>query len=138
MPYPFHIRQARDRSTPLEHPSRQGSIGQSMLPIQPPTRRIALTLGLLASLALPAAADASQLIARVDYSGGWGTYRRALARGFANTRRRYSRSPLAWFVTGCTMPDCSHWGPAGVAARAAEPRARRVEADPGGGVGVAP
>jgi hypothetical protein len=158
MPYPFHVRPAGDRSTPLEHPSRQGSFVESMLPIQPPMRRIALTLGLLASLALPAAADASQLVARdaqdvtvrvnargqaligysakgkrwnvlawgainarhpttgqpqvklqVDYSGGWGTYRQALARGFRNACLRYTGPPLAWFVTGCTMPDGTHW-----------------------------
>ena len=46
---------------------------------------------------------------RVDYSGGWRTYRRVLARGFPNICRSYAGPPLAWFVTGCTAPDGSHW-----------------------------
>src|SRR5512144_488941 len=120
-------------------------------------RRLALTVGLLAALLLPAGAGASQLIARdakdvtlrvnargqalvgyrakgkrwtvlamgainarhpspdrpqvafeVDYSGGWGTYRKTLSHGFVNACGKYSGPPLAWLVTGCTMPDGSH------------------------------
>jgi len=54
-------------------------------------------------------ADRPQVAFRVDYSGGWGTYRRALSRGFSNACRRYTGPPLAWFVAGCTMRDGSHW-----------------------------
>jgi hypothetical protein len=35
----------------------------------------------------------------LDYSGGWGTYRRAVWRSFHN----------AWFVTGCKAPNGSYW-----------------------------
>ena len=121
-------------------------------------RRVALSLGLLAALAVPEATSASQLIGRdakdvtlrvnargqalvgysakgkrwtvltwgainarhptqdrpqvafrVDYSGGWRTYRRTLSRGFANVCRPYAGPALPWFVTGCTTPDGSHW-----------------------------
>jgi len=51
----------------------------------------------------------AQVAFRVDYSGGWGTYRKTLAQGFVNVCRRYTGPPLAWFVAGCTMPDGSHW-----------------------------
>ncbi len=121
-------------------------------------RRAVLTAWLLAVLAAPAGAQASQLIARdakdvtlrvnargealvgyrakgrqwtvlawgavnalhptpgqtqvafrVDYSGGWGTYRKTLSRGFVNACRKYTGPQLPWFLTACTMPDGSHW-----------------------------
>lgn len=50
-----------------------------------------------------------QVAFRVDYSGGWRTYRKTLSRGFVNVCRRYAGPPLAWFLTGCTTPDGSHW-----------------------------
>ena len=50
-----------------------------------------------------------QVAFRLDYSGGWGTYRKPLARGFGNVCGRYAGPALAWLVTGCTMPDGSHW-----------------------------
>ena len=50
-----------------------------------------------------------QVAFRLDYSGGWRTYKRTLARGFRNACGRYAGPPLAWFVGGCTMPDGSHW-----------------------------
>ena len=53
--------------------------------------------------------EQGQVAFHVDYSGGWGTYRRTLARGFVDACRRYAGPQLAWFVTGCTMPDGSHW-----------------------------
>ena len=55
------------------------------------------------------APDRPQIAFRIDYSGGWGIYRKTLSRGFANACRKYTGPPLAWFVTGCTMPDGSHW-----------------------------
>ncbi len=121
-------------------------------------RRVILTACLLGALAVPAGAQASQLIARdakdvtlrvnargealvgyrakgkqwtvlawgainalhptpgqaqvafrVDYSGGWGTYRKTLSRGFVNACRKYTGPQLPWFLTACTMPDGSHW-----------------------------
>ena len=50
-----------------------------------------------------------QVAFRVDYSGGWATYRRTLARGFRSVCGKYTGPALAWFVTGCTMRDGSHW-----------------------------
>jgi hypothetical protein len=55
------------------------------------------------------APDRAQVEFKIDYSGGWGTYRRVLARGFRNVCRPYNGPSLAWFVTGCTAPDGSHW-----------------------------
>ncbi len=46
---------------------------------------------------------------RLDYSGGWGTYRKQVWRTFANACRPYTGPALAWFVTGCTAPDGSFW-----------------------------
>ncbi len=46
---------------------------------------------------------------KVDYSGGWGTYRRDVWRTFANVCRRYDGPKLAWFVAGCKAPDGSYW-----------------------------
>lgn len=129
-----------------------------MLPITASMRRFALTFALLAVLAVPGPAAASQLIARdardvtlrvnakgqalvgytakgkrwnalawgaidavhpgantkqvafqLDYSGGWRSYGRTLARGFRNVCRPYAGPPLAWLLTGCTMPDGTHW-----------------------------
>lgn len=54
-------------------------------------------------------AGRGQVAFRLDYSGGWRTYRKTLSRGFVNACRRYAGPPLAWLVTGCTMPDGSHW-----------------------------
>ena len=59
--------------------------------------------------ALHPTADRGQVAFRLDYSGGWRTYRTTLSRGFVNACRRYSGPPLAWLVTACTMPDGSHW-----------------------------
>ncbi len=59
--------------------------------------------------ALHPTADRPQVRFRLDYAGGWGVYRKTLATGFKNVCRPYAGPPLAWFVTGCTMPDGSHW-----------------------------
>ena len=53
--------------------------------------------------------DRPQVAFRVDYSGGWGAYRKPVSRGFTSVCRAYAGPPLAWFVAGCTMPDGSHW-----------------------------
>jgi hypothetical protein len=59
--------------------------------------------------ALHPSADRSQAKLALDYAGGWGAYRKTVATGFENVCRPYSGPPLAWFVTGCTMPDGSDW-----------------------------
>jgi hypothetical protein len=53
--------------------------------------------------------DRRQVAFRLDYSGGWGTYRKTLSASFRNVCGRYAGPQLAWFVGGCTMPDGSHW-----------------------------
>ena len=50
-----------------------------------------------------------QVAFQLDYSGGWRTYRRARAAASRTSAGRTPGPPLAWFVTGCTMPDGSHW-----------------------------
>ncbi len=49
-----------------------------------------------------------QVAFRID-SGRLGNVSEDALRGFRNACGRYSGPPLAWFVTGCTMPDGSHW-----------------------------
>jgi hypothetical protein len=51
----------------------------------------------------------AQVAFRVDYSGGWATYRKILSRGFVDACRKYTGPALPWLVTACTMPDGSHW-----------------------------
>ena len=51
----------------------------------------------------------SQVAFRLDYSGGWGTYRRDVWKTFRNVCRPYTGPALAWLVTACTAPDGSHW-----------------------------
>ena len=59
--------------------------------------------------AVPPTAGRPQTAFRLDYSGGWGTYRRDVWKTFRNVCRPYSGPVLAWFVTACTAPDGSHW-----------------------------
>src|SRR5438128_1018959 len=51
----------------------------------------------------------AQFAFRLDYSGGWGTFRRDYWRTFRNVCRPYTGPPLAWFVAACTAPDGSYW-----------------------------
>jgi len=52
---------------------------------------------------------ARQVKLRIDYSGGWGTYRKHVWRGFRNACRPYDGPALAWLVTACRAPDGSYW-----------------------------
>ena len=52
---------------------------------------------------------ASQVRFRVDYSGGWGSRRRDVWRGFRNACGPYQGPQLQWLVAACTAPDGSHW-----------------------------
>jgi hypothetical protein len=51
----------------------------------------------------------AQVAFRLDYSGGWGTYRTQVWKTFRNACRPYAGPPLAWFLAGCTAPDGSFW-----------------------------
>ena len=46
---------------------------------------------------------------KLDYSGGWGTYKKDVWRTLENSCKPYSGPPLAWRVLACTAPDGSHW-----------------------------
>ena len=46
---------------------------------------------------------------RLDYSGGWRTFGRAVWKGFRNTCGRYRGPALPFLVTACTARDGSHW-----------------------------
>ena len=59
--------------------------------------------------AVSPSAGKAQAAFRLDYAGGWGTYRRPVWKTFHNSCRPYAGPPLAWFLTGCTAPDGSLW-----------------------------
>jgi len=50
-----------------------------------------------------------QVAFKLDYSGGYGTYKRDVWKTFRNSCRPYSGSELQWLVTACTAADGSHW-----------------------------
>ena len=50
-----------------------------------------------------------QVAFRLDYSGGWGTYRKLVWKGFPNACRPYDGPALKWLVTACKAPDGSYW-----------------------------
>ena len=50
----------------------------------------------------------AQVKLRLDYSGGWGTFGRALWQD-RNACRPYRGPRLAWLVAACTAPDGSFW-----------------------------
>ena len=60
--------------------------------------------------AVPPAAGKRQIDFKLDYSGGWGTYKKDTWKTFASTCGTYSGPPLAWHVLSCTAKDGSHWG----------------------------
>jgi hypothetical protein len=51
----------------------------------------------------------SQIRLKLDYAGGWGTYRREVWKGFRNACRPYDGPALVWFATACKAPDGSYW-----------------------------
>jgi hypothetical protein len=63
-----------------------------------------------ATNALPPTADAEQVAFRLDYSGGYGKYRR---QGYWATGGwvcvPYDGPPLAWALAACNAPDGTHW-----------------------------
>ncbi len=50
-----------------------------------------------------------QVSFRLDYSGGWGSRRKDLWRGFKNVCGPYEGPELRYLVAACTAPDGSHW-----------------------------
>ena len=50
-----------------------------------------------------------QVVFKLDYSGGWGTFRKPLWKTFKNTCGPYDGPPLTWLVLGCKAPDGSYW-----------------------------
>jgi hypothetical protein len=50
-----------------------------------------------------------QIEFKLDYSGGYGTYKRDVWRTFKNTCRAYDGPELQWFVAGCKAADGSYW-----------------------------
>ena len=60
--------------------------------------------------AVPPTAGTKQVEFKLDYSGGWGTYKKEVWKTFANTCSTYTGPPLAWRVLSCTAKDGSYWG----------------------------
>ena len=50
-----------------------------------------------------------QVAFRLDYSGGWGTYKRDIWKTLQNACAPYDGPRLQWFVAGCKAPDGSYW-----------------------------
>ena len=75
--------------------------------------------------AIPPTTARKQVKFRLDYSGGWGTYKRDVWKTFRNACRPYDGPELQWLVTACTAPDGCYWARAGVAADAARTTACR-------------
>ena len=50
-----------------------------------------------------------QIDFKLDYSGGWGTYKKDVWKTLASTCGTYSGPALPWRVTSCTAKDGSHW-----------------------------
>jgi hypothetical protein len=46
---------------------------------------------------------------RLDYSGGYGTYKRDVWKTFKDACRAYDGPKLQWFVAGCKAADGSYW-----------------------------
>ena len=46
---------------------------------------------------------------KLDYSGGYGTYKRDVWKTFKDSCRAYDGPELEWFVAGCKAPDGSYW-----------------------------
>ena len=50
-----------------------------------------------------------QIEFKIDYSGGYGTYKRDVWKTFKNACAAYDGPQLQWFVAGCKAPDGSYW-----------------------------
>ena len=59
--------------------------------------------------AIQATPTRKQVEFRIDYSGGYGTYKRDVWKTFKNACSAYDGPELKWFVMGCKAPDGSYW-----------------------------
>jgi hypothetical protein len=59
--------------------------------------------------AIPPTQSRAQVKLRLDYSGGFGTFRRPVWKTFQNECVPYDGPELEWLVTACTAPDGSWW-----------------------------
>ena len=59
--------------------------------------------------ARPPSRTRAQVAFRRDYSGGYMKLGTPLWKNIRNVCRPYAGPALAWYVTGCTAPDGSHW-----------------------------
>ncbi len=50
-----------------------------------------------------------QVSFRIDYSGGWGSFRQPIWQRIRNRCRPYDGPPLPWLVVACKAPDGSYW-----------------------------
>ena len=53
--------------------------------------------------------DRPQVKFKLDYSGGWGTFRRPIWKTLKNACRPYDGPQLRWVVASCRAPDDSYW-----------------------------
>jgi hypothetical protein len=59
--------------------------------------------------AIQATPTRKQVEFKLDYSGGYGTYKRDVWKTFKNACSAYDGPALKWFVMGCKAPDGSYW-----------------------------
>jgi len=59
--------------------------------------------------AIAPSAGSKQVDFKLDYSGGWGTYKKDVWKTVKNSCSTYKGPPLAWRVTSCTAQDGSNW-----------------------------
>ncbi len=59
--------------------------------------------------ARPPSRSVRQVSFKVDYSGGWGSFRKNLWKTVKNGCRPYDGPRLAWLVAACKAPDGSYW-----------------------------
>ncbi|MDX6398226.1 MAG: hypothetical protein QOJ43_1634 [Gaiellaceae bacterium] len=59
--------------------------------------------------AIQATPSRKQVEFKLDYSGGYGTYKRDVWKTFKNACSAYDGPALQWFVTGCKAADGSYW-----------------------------
>ena len=59
--------------------------------------------------AIAPSAGSKQVDFKLDYSGGWGTYKKDVWKTVKNSCGTYKGPPLAWRVTSCTATDGSSW-----------------------------
>lgn len=59
--------------------------------------------------ARPSSPSTAQVKFKLDYAGGWGSYRKEVWRTFQNACAPYDGPELQWYVLGCRAPDGSYW-----------------------------